>query len=145
MIVNGRDLDAVGSQYLDYGIDLGGTQNEVTIDGCVIAFELEIERRVHAHIARDRGTHCGYVNIVTRYVDVEHASCHTAQVANDPLDFPGEIGFCLRARSYRVQGSLRDRQRLSNSVRHFHLVATSDEMDVHDPRILVEQMIVESR
>src|SRR5215469_5827815 len=144
MIVNRRDLDAVGPKCLDDRIDLGRAQNEVTIDGCVTAVELEIERCVHSHIARDRGTHCGYMDIVTRYVDVEYTSAHTARVANDPLYFPGEIGLCLRARSYRVQGGLRDRQRLSNSFRHLHLVAASDEMDVHNPRILVEQMIVES-
>src|SRR5215469_5416786 len=97
MIVNGRDLDAVGPECLNDRIDLGRAQNEVTIDGCVIAFELEIERCVHSHIARDRGTHCGYMDIVTWYVDVEYTSAHTARVANDPLYFAGEIGLCLRA------------------------------------------------
>jgi hypothetical protein len=31
-----------------------------------------------------------------------------------------------------------------NSFRHLHLVAAANEMDVHDPRILVQQMVMES-
>src|SRR5215469_11022246 len=145
MIVNGRDLNGVGPERLNYRIDLGRAQNEVTVDGCVTTVELKIKWCVHAHVARDRSAHCGNMDIVTRYVDVEYTSSHTSRVANDLLDFLGEIRLCLWARSYGVQGGLSDRQRLSNSFRHLHLVATSDEMDVHDPRILVEQMIVESR
>src|SRR6516164_8058853 len=145
MVVHRRDLDAIGPQYFDDRVDLCRTQNEIAIDRCVITLQLEIEWRVHAHVARDCSTHRGYMDIVTRYVDVEHASSHTARVADNPFDFLGELGFCLRACSYWVQGGLSNRKRLPNSLRHFHLVAASDEMDVHDPRVLVEQVVVESR
>ncbi len=29
------------------------------------------------------------------------------------------------------------------SLRHLHLVATSDEVDIHDPRNLVQEMVME--
>src|SRR5215472_7144903 len=97
MIVHGSDLDTITPQYLDHRIDLCRAQNEITVDRCVITLELEIEWRVHAHVARDCGTHRGYMDIVTRYVDVEHTSSHTPRVADDPFNFLGEIGLCLRA------------------------------------------------
>ena len=44
-----------------------------------------------------------------------------------------------------IEGRFGERQCLPNPLRHLHLVAAGDEVDVHDPRILMQQMIVEGR
>ena len=86
-----------------------------------------------------------HVHVVAGHSDVEDASSHTAFVADNPLDLLGEFGFCLRARRRRNEGGFGERQRLPDPLRHLHLVAAADEMDVHDPRILMQEMVMEGR
>lgn len=89
VIVHRGHLDAIRPQDLDHWIYLGGEEHEIAVDCGVLSIQLEVQRRVHAHAARDRGAHRRYVDIVARRDDVEDAAAHTPFVTNDPLDLLG--------------------------------------------------------
>ena len=51
VVMDQGHFDSVRSQSLDHRVELTWEQNEVTVNGGIVAIQLEIERSIHAHAA----------------------------------------------------------------------------------------------